>query len=206
MIVKSDITQEHHDIEVMYEKRFLKDFIGALKILKAEHGRKMELTGLLVERISHTLHCSSDALFFAGYYANIGLLMLEKITSRADFISSEHEQNSIKEHVYYSAHFLEKRGLHSSAKIVELHHEKPNARGYFNVMNKNQDAAIVNIADEFVGLASESNYRPYRVKKIAVQIALKHYEASTLFTREEKRLIEEVLNDFYPRIRGIDNA
>lgn len=90
--------------------------------------------------------------------------MLEKITSRADFISNEHEQNSIKDHVYYSAHFLEKRGLHSSAKIVELHHEKPNARGYFNVMNKNQDAAIVNIADELL-VWLEATIDPTGLKK-----------------------------------------
>ncbi len=189
-------------VDIAYEKRFLKDFIQSLKILKGEHGRKIELVGGLVERLSEALECKSDALFFAGYYANIGLLMLEKIISRADFISSAHESNIIKDHVHYSAHFLEKRGLHSSAKIVELHHEKPNAKGYFNIMNKDKNAAIVNIADEFVGLSSETNYRPHRVKKVAIAKTLKHYEATNLFSKHERQVIENVLSHFYPTING----
>lgn len=198
-----EVTKVESDVDIEYEKRFLKDFIQSLKILKGEHGRKMELVGLLVERIAEALECKSDALYFAGYYANVGLLMIEKIISRADFISSEHERHIIQDHVYYSANFLETRGLHSSAKIVELHHEKPNAKGYFSIMNKDRNSAIVNIADEFVGLSSETSYRPYRVKKIAVLKTMKQYEATNIFSKEERVKIEGVLNNFYHVVRSV---
>lgn len=198
-----EVTKAEGDVDIEYEKRFLKDFIQSLKILKGEHGRKMELVGLLVERIAEALECKSDALYFAGYYANVGLLMIEKIISRADFISSEHERHIIQDHVYYSANFLETRGLHSSAKIVELHHEKPNAKGYFSIMNKDRNSAIVNIADEFVGLSSETSYRPYRVKKIAVLKTMKQYEATNIFSKEERIKIEGVLNNFYHVVRSV---
>ena len=68
-----EVTKVESDVDIEYEKRFLKDFIQSLKILKGEHGRKMELVGLLVERIAEALECKSDALYFAGYYANVGL-------------------------------------------------------------------------------------------------------------------------------------
>lgn len=197
-----EIVKHEDDVDVEYERRFLKDFIQSLKILKGEHGRKMELVGVLVERIAEALDCKSDALYFAGYYANIGLLMMEKIISRADFIHSDLERNIIKDHVYYSANFLETRGLHNSAKIVELHHEKPNAKGYFNIMNKSKDSAIVNIADEFVGLSSENNYRPYRVKKIAIENTLRQYESTNIFTKEERAIIEQVISNFYYIVRS----
>lgn len=198
-----EATKVESDVDIEYEKRFLKDFIQSLKILKGEHGRKMELVGALVERIAEALECKSDALYFAGYYANVGLLMIEKIISRADFISNEHERNIIKDHVHYSANFLEIRGLHSSAQIVELHHEKPNAKGYFSKMNKDRNSAIVNIADEFVGLSSETSYRPHRVKKIAVAKTMAQYEATSIFSKEERVKIEGVLNNFYHIVRSV---
>ena len=197
-----EISILENDVDLEYERRFLKDFILSLKILKPSYGKKMELTGVLVERIAEALNCKTDALYFAGYDANIGLLMLEKITAKADFINNEHERNIIKDHVYYSANFLETKGLHSSAKIVELHHEKPNAKGYFAIMNKDKNSAIVNIADEFVGLSSETSYRPHRVKKVAIEKTLKEYDLVGIFTKEEKVKIREVLSAFYHVIRS----
>lgn len=181
-----------------YEKKFMKDFIGSIKVLKPILGKKLELTGALVEILAKELSCESDQLFFAGYYANIGLLMLEDVINKPHFIDNDKERELIKQHVHYSADFLEKRGFVESAKIIKLHHEKPNGRGYFSKMNKEKDAAIVNIADEFVGLASSNLFRPHYVKTVAIEKTMEHYlTARTMFNETELAKIKTSLGKFY---------
>lgn len=198
-----DFEKKEKDVDFEYERRFLNDFIRSMKILKEDFGIKLELVGLLTNRLSEALNCNSDALYFAGYYANIGLMMIDKIISRPEFISSDQERKIIKEHVHYSSHFLESRGLITSAFIVENHHEKPNGKGYFSQPNKDKNAAIVNIADEFVGISSNKSYKPYTIKKIAIRETLKEYDHSTIFTRDEIEMIKSVLDNFYNTIRSV---
>lgn len=191
-----------HVQNLEYERNFMKDFIGSIKVLKPTIGNKLELTGALVEILAKELSIENDALFFAGYYANIGLLMLEDVINKPHFIDNDKERDLIKQHVNYSADFLEKRGFVESAKIIKLHHEKPNGRGYFSKMNKNKDAAIVNIADEFVGLASSNLFRPHYVKSVSIEKTMEHYlTARTMFDEPEQTKIKAALGKFYHVIR-----
>lgn len=190
------------NVDIEYEKKFMIDFINSIKILKSSIGKKLELTGSLVEILAKELDCESDRLLFAGYYANVGLLMLESVINQPHFIDNKQEKELIRQHVYYSADFLEKRGLFESAEIVMLHHEKPNGRGYFTTQNRSKDAAIVNMADEFVGLASPNLFRPQYVKSVAISKTMEHYEdARLLFEKSEFEKIKSTLGEFYNAIQ-----
>jgi len=184
-----------------YEKKFMYDFINTIKLLKPNLGEKLLSTGSLVEKLGSALNCLDDDLLFAGYYANIGLLVIENLISSQGYISNEKERSFIKEHVYYSSDFLEKRGLLISAEIVKNHHEKPNGTGYFFARNADKRVAIVNIADEFVGLSSSSHYKPHKIKSVAIKTVLEQYITSRLFSRDELLVIENTLSEFYKTIR-----
>lgn len=184
-----------------YEKKFLSDFLVSVKYLKKRLGFKMERTGQLVDSLAKELEHESEALFFAGYYANIGLLMLENVINKPYYIDNEKELDLIKQHVFYSADFLEKRGFKQSAEIIKNHHEKPNGTGYFNIINKDKNIAIVNIADEFVGLASSNNIRPPYVKEVAIQMAMEAYSRTSIFTQTDTEKIRKILSNFYNHIQ-----
>lgn len=188
------------NINIEYEQKFLKDFVASIKYLKHNHGIKMEHVGELVNAIAKKLDCVNNELYFAGYYANIGLLMLENITNKQEFLINDKEFDILRQHVYYSANFLEQRGFIRSAEIVRNHHEKPNGMGYFAVPNKDKDAAIVNIADEFVGLSSPNRLRPSIVKEVAIKYTMEDYERSSVFTYKEVDLIKETLSSYYKKI------
>ena len=192
-------TEHPENFNLEYEKKFLFDFLQSIIFLKGDLGRKLMLTGELTEKIATALNCLDDDLFFAGYYADIGMLMLENIVKKPEIISSC-EKDIIKEHVYYSSDFLSKRGLKESAHIVELHHEKPNGQGYFSIQNKSKQAVIVNIADEFVGLSTSASYRPRKTKARAIDIVMKGFENHRIFSSEERDAIKHVLNAFYSKI------
>jgi response regulator RpfG family c-di-GMP phosphodiesterase len=190
------------NIDLQYERKFLHDFIASIKYLKHKDGLKMEHTGKLTMLLAKELGCESDELYFAGYYANVGLLMLENITSKQVFFGNEKEIELLRQHVHYSAEFLQRRGFQRSAEIVKNHHEKPNGMGYYAVANKDKDVAILNIADEFVGLSSTNHLRPPIVKDIAIKIALEEYERSSIFTYTEIDVIKELLAVYYHKITG----
>ncbi len=191
------------NIDIEYEKKFLKDLIASLKYLKKNDGVKMEQVGRLSTAISQELKCESDELFFAGYYANIGLLMLESITSKQAYLTNKREMELLHHHVYYSAEFVQKRGFIRSAEIIKNHHEKPNGMGYFAIPNKDKDAAIINIADEFVGLSSHNQLRPPIVREMAIKYALEEYQRSSIFTYDEVDIIQKTLTSYYDKISSI---
>jgi len=190
------------DVDIQYERKFLHDFIASMKYLKHKDGIKMEHTGKLCTLLAKELGCENDALYFAGYYANVGLLMLENITSKQAFLSNEKEFDLLRQHVYYSAEFLQRRGMLRSAEIVRNHHEKPNGMGYFAIANKDKDTAILNIADEFVGLASPNHLRPPIIKDIAINYTMEEYKRSSIFTYTEVDVIKEALSVYYHKISG----
>lgn len=185
-------------IDLDYEKRFMQDLIQTIKIFKNNLGVKIELTGILTTEIAKKINCLSDDLVFAGYYANIGLLTLEQIVSKPTFLSDQ-EKSLIKEHVFYSADFVKRRGLNRSAEIIKLHHEKGNGKGHFKEPHKDKDAAIVNIADEFIGLSCQSMYKTSLIKDRAIKFTIDGHLITGIFTTTEINDIKKILSEFHDK-------
>lgn len=181
------------------EKIFKDNFINSLIYLKKDIGIKVHLTGILNSNLLKALNIENIEAYFAGFYANIGLLMLEHIVN-IDKHLNEKEKEIIKQHVYYSAEFAKRRNLDEAAKIIILHHEKPNGKGYFRKANRDLLSSLLNIADEFVGYSSHSKLRPALTKDIATEYSLKDYQNTGILTKDEIEKIRFILNDFYTEV------
>lgn len=184
------------------ERFFLEEFLKSIKYLKRNLGTKMELTGWLTDLIANELGMQSHALFFSGYYANVGMIALDHLISHGGFIG-ESEKNLIKQHVNYSAEFVENRGLIECIDIIKKHHEKPNGGGYFGEVNRNKEALIVNIADEFIGSSTPNGLRPPLPRKVAIFGVLETFRQARTFAIDEIKAIESVLEREHRRIAEI---
>lgn len=184
------------------ENIFLDNFISSLVYLKKDIGTKIYLTGTLNSNILKIFEIQNEEAYFAGFYANVGLLMLEHIVS-IDKHLSDKEKEIIKQHVHYSAEFAKRRNLDNAAKIIALHHEKPNGKGYFRRANRDLLSSILNIADEFVGYSSHSKLRPALTKNIAIEYTLKDYQNTGIIAKENITQIERELSDFYEKVNPL---
>ncbi len=196
-MLDSDIT-----VDLESEKYFLNQFLKSIIFLKRRLGIKIEMVGELNHRILEALKLDYDyEHVLAGYYANIGLLAVESIIEKNEHVC-EKDREIIKQHVYFSSEFAKDRGLIKASEIIKLHHEKPNGKGYYRVVNENIYSCIINIADEYIGLVSESKIRPALVCEVAINQVFKEYKFSNAIKPEQLKIIEDVLYNYYIDSKG----
>jgi HD-GYP domain-containing protein (c-di-GMP phosphodiesterase class II) len=185
-------------IDYEYEKKFLDDFMEGLKLFDFNIYQKMNRTGILASKIGQVFNIEDKEYYFAGFYANVGMLSINNLINNPNFINEERQKEQIKRHPILSSEFLEKKGLLKSAKLVYHHHELPNGGGYYKLTNSPKEAYYINIADTFDGVITPKLYRPALTLKEAIEATLRPYE--NFFKKNELNKIEDVLTSFYKEI------
>lgn len=184
------------NIDFEYERRFLDEYMESLKYFKPFLFRKMYRTGLLVSNIGKELAVEDTEFYLAGFYANIGLMAVDKFVEMPDNIN-EMQFNQIKRHPVLGYEFLRHKGLENTAKYVYYHHELPDGSGYYGIDNYPVESAYINIADTFEGLIAPKPYRPPYTLTEALDIVLKPYKNGLKIEREKLNVIENILRKFY---------
>lgn len=107
----------------------------------------------------------ADLLEIAGYYHDIGKLMIPyEILNKPDKLTVD-EYNLIRQHPYYTYHILDSiEGLSYIREIASYHHETTDGEGYpFRLKDDrlSLESKILTVADIFTALTET---RPYRKK------------------------------------------
>ena len=178
-----------------FEKKFLDDYMNSLKILKPVIFKKMYRTGLLASKIGERLGVKDTEYYLAGFYANLGLLGLDKYLER-EFLN-ENEIEQIKRHPMLTAQILKNKGLIKAAEYVYNHHELPDGSGYYGKDLFPKESSYINIADVFNGAITPKSYRPPLTLEEALDLALKPYKDGLFISKEELNIIKEILIGFY---------
>ncbi len=189
-------------VDLESEKYFLNHLLKSIIFLKRRFGIKLEMVGELNHELLEALNLDYDyEHVLAGYYANIGLLAIENIIEKNEHVC-EKDREIIKQHVYFSSKFTEDRGLLKASEIIKLHHEKPNGKGYYRVVNENIYSCIINIADEYIGLISESKTRPALICEVAINQVFKEYRFNNIIKPKQLKIIESVLYNYYMKLKS----
>jgi len=178
-----------------YEKKFLDDYMESLKVLKPVIFKKMYRTGFLASIIGKELNVKDKEYYLAGFYANLGLLGLDKFIEK-EFLN-EMEKEQIKRHPVLVSQFLENKGLVNAAKYVYYHHEKPDGSGYYGYDNYPIESDYIGIADIFNGAITPKSYRPPMTLKEALELALNPYKDGLKISKDSLEKIKEILIGFY---------
>lgn len=182
-----------------FELEKLKSTLQNIKILKPMLFKKMAFTGDLFQELAIALEIEfgSDHIL-AAYYCNIGFLAIEQSLFRGSYTSKE-DMDIIKRHVYIAEDLLAGKGLEDAARMVKLHHEKPDGTGFLREQNhKDILLALLNIADEFIDvyLPTENKPEPPLTFTEAIDHAFKGYGSLTLLKEHQQKKIKAVIRDF----------
>lgn len=160
-------------------RTFAAVFAG-LADLKGEYTEHhSERTAELVERIAATLDFSEGRramLSVATLLHHIGLLGIPaRVIAKPDILSLS-EMQLMRDHPTYSQMVLEAvPGLREAATWVGAHHERPDGKGYPEMLEEGViplEARIIALADTYVALISDRPYRQALSHKDAEQVLL----------------------------------
>ena len=179
-----------------YEKKFLDDFVGMLKLYKPFLYQKINETGIITSLIGKEFGIKEPEYYLAGYYANLGLLGVGSYLQKPGHLNVQ-EKEVVKRHPILSHEYLEKRGLVKCADFVYYHHELPDGSGYYKETNFPKEASFINIADAFQGCVSPRNYRPPFTFREAIETTMKPYKNYIFLQKEEVDAIEKILKAYY---------
>lgn len=175
-----------------------------LQILKPLLHAKIYHTGMLFQALILELKDKFDGYklteeyVLASYYANFGFLSLEDCIFKSQYVTPN-DMRIIQRHIHIGADLLNEKGMPGVARIVKLHHEKPNGTGYLKEQNHDDKTlAILNISDEFIDVTVPSKSPEARfVPEEAIDHSLKGYETHLLIPREEIEIIKQVLDQYF---------
>ena len=180
-------------------------YLGAIRALAtaldardpytAGHSERVSATSVVIARQMRLQESDVDVIRLGALLHDIGKIGVadEILQKRGPLTSEEYEQ--IKRHPALGAHILRHVSfLESHLPIVELHHERPDGRGYpFGLRGDDIPVAarIVHVADAFDAMTSARAYRPSRLPEAALA-ELRDYAGVEFDTASVDALCEAV--------------
>jgi len=141
-----------------------------------EPGRAARVAQLAVElaRVAELPESELPAVSVAGHLLDIGLLGVPRHITEKPAILSVDEMEIMRRHPTWGARVIEDTpGLEFIAGWIDAHHERPDGRGYPEMLSREEiplAARILAIADSYWALRAERPHRPAYTREDAVDI------------------------------------
>jgi len=166
-------------------------YLGAIRALAAAldardpytagHSERVSALSVLIARQLSLSEAEVDVIRLGALLHDIGKIGVADHILRKPGPLSADEFEQIRRHPGLGARILRKVPfLEPHLAIVELHHERPDGKGYpFGLIGDNipLDARIVHVADAFDAMTSARAYRPARAASVAL-IELQRYSGT----------------------------
>jgi len=166
-------------------------YVGAIRALAAAldardpytagHSERVSALSVLIARNMHLSEADVDIIRLGALLHDIGKIGVSDHVLRKPGPLSADEFEQIRRHPGLGARILRKVPfLEPHLGIVELHHERPDGKGYpFGLLGDNipLEARIVHVADAFDAMTSARAYRPARGASVAL-VELQRYSGS----------------------------
>jgi putative nucleotidyltransferase with HDIG domain len=166
-------------------------YLGAIRALAAAldardpytagHSERVSALSVLIARQLELSEAEVDVIRLGALLHDIGKIGVADHILRKPGPLSADEFEQIRRHPGLGARILRKVPfLEPHLAIVELHHERPDGKGYpFGLMGDNipLDARIVHVADAFDAMTSARAYRPARAASVAL-VELQRYSGT----------------------------
>jgi putative nucleotidyltransferase with HDIG domain len=166
-------------------------YLGAIRALAAAldardpytagHSERVSALAVLIARQLSLSEAEVDVIRLGALLHDIGKIGVADHILRKPGALSADEFEQIRRHPGLGARILRKVPfLEPHLAIVELHHERPDGKGYpFGLLGDNipLDARIVHVADAFDAMTSARAYRPARAAAVAL-VELQRYSGS----------------------------
>jgi putative nucleotidyltransferase with HDIG domain len=166
-------------------------YLGAIRALAAAldardpytagHSERVSALSVLIARQLSLSEAEVDIIRLGALLHDIGKIGVADHILRKPGPLSADEFEQIRRHPGLGARILRKVPfLEPHLAIVELHHERPDGKGYpFGLLGDNipLDARIVHVADAFDAMTSARAYRPARAAQVAL-VELQRYSGT----------------------------
>jgi putative nucleotidyltransferase with HDIG domain len=166
-------------------------YLGAIRALAAAldardpytagHSERVSALSVLIARQLALSEAEVDIIRLGALLHDIGKIGVADHILRKPGALSADEFEQIRRHPGLGARILRKVPfLEPHLAIVELHHERPDGKGYpFGLLGDNipLDARIVHVADAFDAMTSARAYRPARAASVAL-VELQRYSGT----------------------------
>jgi putative nucleotidyltransferase with HDIG domain len=166
-------------------------YLGAIRALAAAldardpytagHSERVSALSVLIARQLALSEAEVDIIRLGALLHDIGKIGVADHILRKPGPLSTDEFEQIRRHPGLGARILRKVPfLEPHLAIVELHHERPDGKGYpFGLLGDNipLDARIVHVADAFDAMTSARAYRPARAASVAL-VELQRYSGT----------------------------
>jgi putative nucleotidyltransferase with HDIG domain len=166
-------------------------YLGAIRALAAAldardpytagHSERVSALSVLIARQLSLSEAEVDIIRLGALLHDIGKIGVADHILRKPSALSADEFEQIRRHPGLGARILRKVPfLEPHLAIVELHHERPDGKGYpFGLLGDHipLDARIVHVADAFDAMTSARAYRPARAASVAL-VELQRYSGS----------------------------
>jgi putative nucleotidyltransferase with HDIG domain len=166
-------------------------YVGAIRALAAAldardpytagHSERVSALSVLIARHMHLNEADVDIIRLGALLHDIGKIGVSDHVLRKPGPLSADEFEQIRRHPGLGARILRKVPfLEPHLGIVELHHERPDGKGYpFGLLGDHipLEARIVHVADAFDAMTSARAYRPARAASVAL-VELQRYSGS----------------------------
>jgi putative nucleotidyltransferase with HDIG domain len=166
-------------------------YLGAIRALAAAldardpytagHSERVSALSVLIARQLDLSEAEVDVIRLGALLHDIGKIGVADHILRKPGALSADEFEQIRRHPGLGARILRKVPfLEPHLAIVELHHERPDGKGYpFGLLGDNipMDARIVHVADAFDAMTSARAYRPARAASVAL-VELQRYSGT----------------------------
>jgi putative nucleotidyltransferase with HDIG domain len=166
-------------------------YLGAIRALAAAldardpytagHSERVSALSVLIARQLSLSEAEVDIIRLGALLHDIGKIGVADHILRKPGPLSADEFEQIRRHPGLGARILRKVPfLEPHLAIVELHHERPDGKGYpFGLLGDNipMDARIVHVADAFDAMTSARAYRPARAAQVAL-VELQRYSGT----------------------------
>jgi putative nucleotidyltransferase with HDIG domain len=166
-------------------------YLGAIRALAAAldardpytagHSERVSALSVLIARQLSLSEAEVDVIRLGALLHDIGKIGVADHILRKPSALSADEFEQIRRHPGLGARILRKVPfLEPHLAIVELHHERPDGKGYpFGLLGDHipLDARIVHVADAFDAMTSARAYRPARAASVAL-VELQRYSGS----------------------------
>jgi putative nucleotidyltransferase with HDIG domain len=157
-------------------------YVGAIRALAAAldardpytagHSERVSALSVLIARHMNLNEAEVDIIRLGALLHDIGKIGVSDHVLRKPGPLSADEFEQIRRHPGLGARILRKVPfLEPHLAIVELHHERPDGKGYpFGLLGDNipLEARIVHVADAFDAMTSARAYRPARAASVAL--------------------------------------
>jgi putative nucleotidyltransferase with HDIG domain len=166
-------------------------YVGAIRALAAAldardpytagHSERVSAISVLIARHMHLGEAEVDVIRLGALLHDIGKIGVSDHVLRKPGPLSSDEFEQIRRHPGLGARILRKVPfLEPHLAIVELHHERPDGKGYpYGLLGDNipLEARIVHVADAFDAMTSARAYRPARAASVAL-VELQRYSGT----------------------------